>query len=443
MDEEEFSRLIRELSRPEQTGGSEIEGGAWSALFKVQPQGGGPFGGRDNAAMKMLGFLRAKRFPFDVALEWMSWWNQRYLSPPLEDADLRDKIARGWSAWLEGGLPDDRPETAGKAEGRKLEFIDLDRLAELAAEANDTEWIVQDLIIAGGIHYITAPPGGGKTWAAVDLARACLTGTKWLAKQDAKRIPVLYINEEMGPGTFHRRLTGMGIEGPGLTVLHRAGVRIDSGDDLEQIVDHIKVHGVRLVIVDTFVRVHRLDENSNVEMALLFQRLKAISEAGAAVVCLHHHRKSGTGSAVEHEAMRGAGEIAAQADLIAAIDKSDGVYTFKVTKHRHLEDDAVPPFGFGIDTDDSHRTTICSAELPSTASTLPVQGREARGGTSSLSGRILALLEDFTGLGVNEIVQKVKARKESVIRALEDLEARDQVIVMQEGQRKLYHRSEF
>jgi hypothetical protein len=65
-----------------------------------------------------------------------------------------------------------------------------------------------------------------------------------------------------------------------------------------------------------------------------------MNKLGVAVVALHHHKKGkGADNAVSHEQMRGAGEIAAQADLIASIDQVEGVYRFRTTKNRHYGDD--------------------------------------------------------------------------------------------------------
>lgn len=420
--------------------------GQWSKLFERHPEGGGPFGGRDNALTKLLGFLRAKSIPFDVAVELAQFWNGKYLDPPMDPAEVHRKISRGWVQWLEGGLPDATPDNLGTDHQRLLEFIDLDRLGQLAAEAGGVEWIVEDLILAGGIHFITAPPGGGKTWAAIDLVRACMIGTKWLDHKPAKQVPVLYINEEMGAGPFFQRLDQMRVPGSRLSILQRAGINLDNPSDLSQIADHIRSSGVRIVVLDTFVRVHSRDENNNSEMAQLFGRFKAITDAGAAIVCLHHHRKSGSGSPVEHESMRGAGEIAAQADLIAAIDKIDGVFRFRVTKHRHLEESAVPAFGFAVDNQDDGSAVIMAAELemPEEGSRMPNAGRAGRGTANDPSGRILSVLAENTGLTENQLAKLAKVRRENVPGAMAKLES-DGLVFSILGDRgaTVWHRSEF
>lgn len=433
---------------PVEPGGERVGGvtGQWRGLHERHPEGGGPFGGRDNALTKLIGYLRAKSVPYDDAIHYALWWNERFVDPPLDPEEVQRKVSRAWVQWLEGGLPDATPDNLGHEHDRLLEFIDLHRLSELAAEAGGVEWIVEDLILAGGIHFVTAPPGGGKTWAALDLVRACMTGTKWLAHKTAVECGVLYINEEMGAGPFFNRLDELRVPGKSLTILQRAGIDLDNASHLSQIADHIRSHRIRIVVLDTFVRIHRRDENNNSEMAQLFSRFKALTDAGAAVVCLHHHRKSGTGSSVEHEAMRGAGEIAAQADLIAAIDKVDGVFRFRVTKHRHLEESAVPAFGFAVDNRDDGSAEIIAAELemPAEGSTLPNAGRSGRGTANDPSGRILSVLAENTGLTENQIAKLARVRRENVPGLMARLESEGMALsILGDRGATVWHRSEF
>lgn len=381
--------------------------GQWGDCFVRHPEGGGPFGGRDNALTKLVGFLRAKSLPFEVGLSFARWWNREYVDPPLDDRIVDERVSRGWVQWLEGGMPDDTPETAGQPQGNLIRFVGMDTLAIMASEAGDMEWLVEDLILAGGIHFITAPPGGGKTWAAIDLVRAVTTGTKWLDHKIAKRCPILYWNEEMGAAPFYRRLKDMGVESTGFHAIQREGIRIDSDIHLPQVVDYIRRNDIRVLVIDTFVRCHSKDENDNTQMAQLFGRFKAILDAGAAVVCLHHHRKTSStiGSPVAHEAMRGAGEIAAQADLVAAIEKTEEGYKFRVTKHRHLEDDAVPEFGFRIEKDDAGflRLEQYDLEMPQEVTTLANAGRNGQDRVESLSQEFVAFIRQNPGCSQNQI----------------------------------------
>jgi RecA-family ATPase len=237
-----------------------------------------------------------------------------------------------------------REQLAAKVQPkRKLEFLNWQAFCDLAAQADDAQWLVENLITRGGMHFITAPPGGGKSWIAVDLVRACNDGSNWMGCLPVTKCNILYINEEMGIGRFFQRFFKLS---PGacenVHIMQKQMVKLDNAEHMADIVQYVKDHDIAIVILDTFVRVHGYDENSNTDMAKLYDRMKGINESGAAIIALHHHKKGIHAGPVAHEAMRGAGEIAAQADLVATVENKDGIYTMKTTKQRHIgEEDFV------------------------------------------------------------------------------------------------------
>jgi hypothetical protein len=119
---------------------------------------------------------------------------------------------------------------------------------------------------------------------------------------------------------------------------------------MAQLLDTIKGNKIQLVIIDTFVRVHGMDENDNSKMSALYGSFKQIKQLGCTVLCLHHNRKTGTDSNVAHEQMRGAGDIAAQADTVFSISKKDSTYTLKTTKNRHGPETDYVVVSWTIDT---------------------------------------------------------------------------------------------
>lgn len=398
----------------------------WSALWDgMHPEGGGPFGGRDNALTVLVGFFRAKWFPLEAALEMAMAWNHNHCTPPLDDDAVADRVQRGWVEWMEGGLDDDTPESVSNPATRTLRFLDMDALAEEAAKAGQQEWLVPDLIMAGGVHYITAPPGGGKSWAAVDLVRAMTTGTEWLGFRKALKVPVLYINEEMGAGTFFSRLDDMGTGKDGFWTLQQSSVKLDNPEHLAQVVRFVAEKGIRVVILDTFVRTHKLDENSNTDMARVYDLFKEINATGAALVALHHHRKGGVSSPVAHEMMRGAGELAAQADLVAAIDKTDSGFVWRTTKHRHLEDSKWPKFGFRILTldDGTKRIQHFEPEDAQEGAYVDRTGTLPDKTTQYPSGQVLSLICQNEGISSTELAKAMGKRRDTVDDWLARLEA--------------------
>ena len=323
--------------------------GTMAKLYTRHPEGGGPYGGRDNALTAYIGYLRSTGIDYDSAYPAALAWNLQWCDPPMDESDVAFKAGRAWSDWPESDREPLTPamlreQLAAKVQPkRKLEFLNWQAFCDLAAQADDAQWLVENLITRGGMHFITAPPGGGKSWIAVDLVRACNDGSNWMGCLPVTKCNILYINEEMGIGRFFQRFFKLS---PGacenVHIMQKQMVKLDNAEHMADIVQYVKDHDIAIVILDTFVRVHGYDENSNTDMAKLYDRMKGINESGAAIIALHHHKKGIHAGPVAHEAMRGAGEIAAQADLVATVENKDGIYTMKTTKQRHIgEEDFV------------------------------------------------------------------------------------------------------
>jgi len=333
--------------------------GTLAKLYQKHPEGGGPYGGRDNALTAYIGYLRSTRIDYDSAYPAALWWNREYCDPPLQDWEVAAKAGRAWVDWKDSDKPELTPamlreELEKKTEPkRKLEFLTWQQFCDAAANAEDAQWLVENLITRGGMHFITAPPGGGKSWIAVDLVRACLDGSDWFGCLPVTQCKVLYINEEMGLGRFWQRFFKLCANGAeNVHIMQKQMVKLDNPDHLAEIVQYVKDNDIAIVILDTFVRVHGYDENSNTDMAKLYDRMKGINESGAAIIALHHHKKGIHAGPVAHEAMRGAGEIAAQADLVATVEHKDGIYTLKTTKQRHIGEEDFVEVSYKIVTND-------------------------------------------------------------------------------------------
>src|SRR5438045_1605004 len=70
-------------------GGSEdsAEAGKWRSLFQPIPESGGPFGGRNPALCVLIGYLRAKSFPYEAGYFFAQQWNQQYCDPPIDPVE--------------------------------------------------------------------------------------------------------------------------------------------------------------------------------------------------------------------------------------------------------------------------------------------------------------------------------------------------------------------
>lgn len=424
-------KLVAPAKRP--IGEAEDDGNnPWLALFQQHPESGGPFGGRDNALTALVGFFRAKGFPIEAAREFALDWNNRHCLPPLDVESVYDKIARAWIEWNGGTLPDNTPTEP--TEPTELEIMRWPDMQRKVVELGNVEWIVPDVLLAGGLAFISAPAGGGKSWVAADLVRCLSMGELWLGQLDVALATVLYIDEEMGLLSMFHRLDGLGANPLGLHYMNQQGVRLDNPAHMKQLINHIKEFNIRLVIIDTFVRVHGHDENDNSKMSALYRSFKQIKQAGCAILALHHNRKSGTEAGVAHEQMRGAGDIAAQADTVFSISKKDNVYTMKATKNRHCDESRYLNISWQIVTVDGR-----IAIMPVEPQTVDID----------INSKILdccPIMHSYDGLDDqlammptgNDIHRRIGGNKATLIRCIKDLVTSGDLVAI-DGKRRAVH----
>jgi hypothetical protein len=90
-------------------------------------------------------------------------------------------------------------------------------------------------------------------------------------------------------------------------------VRLDVPDDRVRLLAEVERLRPRLVVLDPFVRLHRIDENAAAEVAPLLAYLRELQRSlGCAVALVHHARKGGHARA--GQALRGSSELHAWGD---------------------------------------------------------------------------------------------------------------------------------
>lgn len=402
-------------------------------LMEMHPQGGGPYGGRDNAVIALVGYLRERRFHYDLAVEYAQDWNTKHCDPPLPAHEIEEKVSRAWAEWSlsvrelytrEVAVKDllaDRAKAVEVKEPRKKKIPwDWDRLQEEAAKSRDTEWIIPHVIARQAIHYFAGPPSSGKSWMAADLVRAAECGGDWLGLAPCVKSKVLYVNEEMGVGEYNKRFHLLYPDAcRGLHSFVNENIKFTDPDDLNDIIDSVKNIGIDIVIIDTFVRVHNLDENSNSEMSQLYQHFKRVTDAGAALVVLHHARKGNAGT-IGHETMRGAVEIAAQAETVMSIDNKLGHYTVKTVKQRRSAFEDQLNFEFKLHNIAENAIEIRRIDIANAEKTL--------------QDAIFEYLDANPGVTSQQVADGIKKRKSDVVKMLQGMED-EYLITAVSGQR--------
>lgn len=97
-------------------------------------------------------------------------------------------------------------------------------------------------------------------------------------------------------------------------VITAPSLRLDHETDRTRLDETIASLRPRLLILDPFVRLHRIDENVSGEVAPLLAFLRELQRRHALAVALVHHARKGAGAARAGQALRGSSEFHAWGD---------------------------------------------------------------------------------------------------------------------------------
>lgn len=196
--------------------------------------------------------------------------------------------------------------------------IDLKAAFENAPPKLDFVW---PGFLAGTVGAMIAPGAAGKTFWALQaaMAVACSApGGDLLNISPTLSGRVVYLAAEDPASALRRRIYSIGQKltpSARLAITKSMTLQVITGDrwnimdalELERLV--IECAGCRLIVFDTLSRIHRLDENSNGDMANLISTFEYVAaKTGASVLYLHHVSKGSAreGQTDQQHAARGA-----------------------------------------------------------------------------------------------------------------------------------------
>ncbi|MGH8574237.1 MAG: AAA family ATPase, partial [Gammaproteobacteria bacterium] len=191
----------------------------------------------------------------------------------------------------------------------------------------DTEppdWLADGVIERGTVTVLSGDTSAGKSLLADALSVAVLKGGDWLGRDVQRGRVVLYIDEENHRRLVRDRLRAFGLtngDRDGLRYFLRAGVALGDARWNAWLTRQAQEYRADLVVIDTASSATAGDVNDNSRVAALYRDgLRPATVGGAAVLLLHHERKSsGDYPRNASQAMMGARAWAAQADAHIAI----------------------------------------------------------------------------------------------------------------------------
>jgi hypothetical protein len=194
------------------------------------------------------------------------------------------------------------------------------------------KFLIKDVIYPNTVNSIISPPSGFKSIISMYMA-ICISQGKPFFGYDTQKGTVLMIDNENNhmiiKSRYESLINGMGINKDDLDIhyLLREG-KMDDEAFTQNVVKYITEHNVKLVVIDTLLRSHNLEENSSKDMNHLYDQFCKLLINDASVLFLHHTTKVGK--------YRGSSDILGQVDSqFEIIRPSDKGTVFRLINNKN------------------------------------------------------------------------------------------------------------
>jgi hypothetical protein len=299
----------------------------------------------------------------------------------------------------------------------------------LPVRAEAQRWLVTGLWSEEAVGLVGGEPKCCKSFLALELAVAVASGTACLRHFPVPRSGrVLLYAAEDALHIVRQRLEGIcaaadvSLQALDVHVITAPTVRLDVPADrarLEHTVEQLKP---RMLVLDPFVRLHRIDENASGEVAPLLAYLRELQRRHGLAVLVVHHAKKGAGRIRAGQALRGSSEFHAWGDSNLYLRRLGNELTLTV-EHRA----APSPPAVTLELTQRGEALALEVRAPS-APEVPVP--------TSIDDRILSALRNANRpLSTTELRAQCPTRKATLYARLTQLTTTGQLVRCAEGYR--------
>lgn len=199
------------------------------------------------------------------------------------------------------------------------------------SEFKKIDWNVKGLIPEKSISILGGKRSTFKTITALDIACSISEGIPLFNIFETKKSKVLFLDEENGLPLIKERIRkikeGLNIKNDcDIAFYSFGGFKLDSEDCIEKLSLFIEEYKPQLIIVDSFRRFIRFDENEAGHVSCLFTDiLRPLTEKyGVSWLILHHARKgfSGKNPSDEMDELRGSSDLVNYADVVLMLQRN-------------------------------------------------------------------------------------------------------------------------
>jgi hypothetical protein len=299
--------------------------------------------------------------------------------------------------------------------------LPVTRAADLADVPTERRWLVDPLWGDEAVGIVGGEPKCCKSFLALDLAVAVASGMPCVRRFPVARTGrVLLFAAEDALHVVRQRLAGIAraagreLRDLDIQVITAPSVRLDVERDRDALTETVDKLRPRLLVLDPFVRLHRIDENISGEVAPLLAYLRELQRRYHLAVVLVHHARKGGAKMRAGQALRGSSEFHAWGDSNLYLRRHGDQLTLSV-EHRAAA---------SISTVSLHLETAEDAVALTAIDRAPASPVIAPPAEATIEQRVLELLEAATvPMTANALRKRCQVRNATLQTALNGLAA--------------------
>ena len=163
------------------------------------------------------------------------------------------------------------------------ELLPVVRAAQLEELCDERRWLVDSLWARAGVGIIGGAPKCCKSWLGLDMALSVASATPCLgAFSVVEPGAVLLYMAEDSAAVVKARLAGLcrhrslDLAALPLDVITAPCIRLDLERDQRRLAQTVQLLAPRMLLLDPFVRLHRIDENHAGDVSAILAYLRAL-----------------------------------------------------------------------------------------------------------------------------------------------------------------------
>jgi hypothetical protein len=221
-----------------------------------------------------------------------------------------------------------------------MNTLAVQRASQLSTAGPQTQWLIEDLWTEQAVGILGGEPKCFKSFLALDMAVSVASATPCLRKFPVKRSgSVLLFPAEDSLAVVRQRLegisatAGVALGSLPIDVITAPSLRLDLPADCQRLVNTVKSLQPLLLILDPFIRLHRVEENDASQIAPLLSFLRQLQRQFQLAVVLVHHARKDSGGSRPGQALRGSSELHGWGDSNLYLRRRGSQLTLS-TEHR-------------------------------------------------------------------------------------------------------------